>query len=63
MGYRDGSTVVDVGDGCSYWSFTSHGTYWQYVQRVYFSENLFDPLYYTSRRYGQSVRLAKSATE
>ena len=55
-GYRDGTTVANVGSEGNYWSSTS---YQGNAHRLLFSGNDFSAVNATPRTYGYSVRLVK----
>ncbi len=56
-GFRDGTSVEDVGSYGGYWSTAFNNSYYPYYLR--FDLSSFYPSYYCGRFYGQSVRLVR----
>lgn len=58
-GYRDDTSVKDVGSLGFYWSSTSHGEFAYDAYYVYLDSGNLDPQSFYYRCYGRSVRLAR----
>ncbi len=58
-GYRDGTSMSNVGSDGYYWSSSAYDSYYAYEFYFYSTSVYSDYYYYYTRRYGRSVRLVQ----